>query len=80
MTLRIPSTLEVRDRIDAIHEEDYIIPSPSEKFPDGVRRIDGATVKITSKLALIGGFRISEIVNKYSPNTKSANTSNTLKL
>jgi len=78
--LRIPSTLEVRERIDAIREEDYIIPSPSEKFPDGVRRINGADVKITSKLALIGGFRISEIATKYSNNAESGNSSNTLKI
>jgi len=78
--LRVPTAAEVRARIEAIRDEEYTIPSPSAKFPDGVRRIDGSVVKITSKLALIGGFRISEICRKYSPRSKGANTSNTLRI
>lgn len=79
-SLFIPSPSEVRDRINGIREDDYLIPSPSEMFPDGVRRINGYTVKLTAMLALIGGFRISEICTKYTPNQTTGNSSETLKL
>lgn len=77
---RVPETKEVRERINGISDDDYLIPSPSAKFPNGVRRISGKAVKVTSKLALIGGFRISEVCSKYSKNSESGNSSDTLKV
>lgn len=78
--LSIPSVSLVRERIKAMTDADYLVPSPSEKFPDGVRRIDGEAVRVTLKLALIGGFRISEVCTKYPTLGKSQNTSDSLRV
>jgi len=64
--LYLPTSGQVRAAIEAIEDRDYLMPSPSKKFPNGVRRIPGKLVKMTDRLALLGGFRISEVVTKFS--------------
>jgi hypothetical protein len=75
--LRLATPSEVRTRIDAIHE-DIRIPHPSDKFPNGEIVVPWETIQVTDRLALLGGFRISEIVTKR--NRGKGNTSDTLSL
>jgi len=75
--LHLASPAEVRARVDAVHE-DIRIPHPSAKFPRGEIVVPWKTITTVDRLALLGGFRISEIVTKFSG--EKGNTSNTLSI
>ena len=75
--LHLASPSEVRAAVDAVHE-DIRIPHPSEKFPKGEIVVPWRIITTVDRLALLGGFRISEIVTKR--NKDEGNTSDTLSL
>lgn len=75
MSLKVASPSDVRARIDAIRE-DIIIPKPSAKFPNGRAIVKADIIKAVDMIALVGGFRIDEVVTKHSE--ADANTSETL--
>jgi hypothetical protein len=75
--LRYSTPTEVRATINRI-SKDIRIPHPSAKFPNGEIVVKWETLATVDSLALLGGFRISEIVTKYWE--KEGNTSRTLNL
>ncbi len=76
--LSLPEPGEVRRRIDAIPDGEIRIPRPSRLWPDGEWVVLGKTLRGLDRMALLGGFRISELVAK--PTRGSGNTSDTLEV
>ena len=68
---------EARDRIESIRE-DIRIPHPSLKFPKGEIVVPWRTIATVDRIALLGGFRVSEVVSKYPRSKRGGNTSDTM--
>ena len=50
----------IRSRIDGIPSGIIEVPDPSPKFPNGVLRVDGDTLRTLDMLLVVSGARISE--------------------
>ena len=72
------SPLELRRRIAAIPSGEIEVPDQSPRFPNGVCRVDGDTLRHADMLLLIGGLRINEAATKT--RRGHANTSHTLRM